>query len=43
MELARRRRIDEETSGERLLLEVAGISEPEPAPPSSPARGGNGG
>ncbi|HEY2797492.1 MAG TPA: protein kinase [Thermoanaerobaculia bacterium] len=34
LELARRRRLDEETSGERLLLEVAGLSEP--APPAVP-------
>ena len=32
LELARRRRVDEETSGERLLLEVAGLSEPPPEP-----------
>jgi len=44
MELARRRRLDEENSGERLLLEVAGLSEPAPAAPSTiPTRGGHGG
>jgi GAF domain-containing protein len=32
LELARRRRMDEESSGERLLLEVAGLSEPAPEP-----------
>jgi hypothetical protein len=38
LELARRRRMDEETSGERLLLEVAGLSEPtEPVAPIAPA------
>jgi serine/threonine protein kinase len=46
LELARRRRIDEETSGERLLLEVAGLSEPlppvSPGSPPSPERGSGG-
>jgi GAF domain-containing protein len=43
MELARRRRTDQETSGERLLLEAAGLSEPAPAASAAvPARGGDG-
>lgn len=42
LELARRRRTDSETSGERLLLEVAGLSEPAPASPAAPVRGVDG-
>ncbi len=42
LELARRRRVDEETSGERLLLEVAGLSDPAPPPTKPlPVRGPN--
>ncbi|MEP6994913.1 MAG: protein kinase [Acidobacteriota bacterium] len=39
MELAMRRRLDVESSGERLLLEAAGLSEPRPGSGSLPLRG----
>ena len=42
MELAVRRRVEQENSGEKLLLEVAGLSEPAPLPtPAAPLRGGS--